>query len=1032
MSSPWFAKALVFSAHAGVSEGDDADVPKGVHLRLMPSASIGLPLAPIGLWRVPALRMQPLEFAWSDRRGPVATPNLDAAGGELFGTLKSTLANDACLIGVELSPAGGAAGQAQLSVLDRLVEPRVFAERSRSRWLVSAPDIVRIRVRGRGMAAVHGWVVPADHAFERVIGSAPIATLSAPFLGEAPWYAGGEGPERALARVRDGAPLCLGASDRPDGPFDPLGPDDEAARVAAFSADLDAEFALMVGTPGTVPGAAEQVHTWLAADLSPGRRRPWQRVKFNVRDALLMKSIDPGAARYLGLMTRLDHTPDGFDAAGQPTASAWLAAGVFACGKLDPLRFPAPDAFEQRLLERLTLLTPGLRRVVERAVKNGLVPRVFVAPALATPLPDRPVAPTVSRGRATWVRADEGPSTAFSQRFLIERPAMAPLVALGRLAAGGWEPRNQIVESTQRAAVRVLGVPDGQASLYDGRSGIVDDTPVEAALVPWAYRVALGDLFGRFGAATDLGVPLPARPPLPAPALRSSVEPPAVAEHRELADSGRLRLQVLVPESDRLTAGSLPIATVRAEFDGTQLTQPAPAEGGTLEFEFTPPPLLPMQARRLEASAHFEDAEGGVGPSARVAVDIADPRAPLIPATGIGIVWSGRPGPSDEVEFKLHFAGAAGVRYRVYLADARGLEIATADGERPRTRAEIAVEGARLGLAGVAKRERFRLLTDTPLEPVAGRVLLQTRLPRSLETVQFLRFVPLSARGTEAKFSDCPLLPIAVPSERLPPAPRVQVEVDADSGVARVTVLALGLDLVGLRAAEPGLFEAPPDAAARSPQWRLRRASGAVPDALYAREVARGALAFDGAGFSAAIDDSPTATGLIPYVRWFYWADVRMPPERRLPPGVDEVPLPAGGIEPLQPAQREDAPGAPSAPSAPALAMYVPATVPGLTAAMCIASVAPNIGGANWVLTLSVAGGPVAHARAVGRYRMAVHLRIDGGDFAPTAPALAFENGEMAFTQTRAGNVPVIRLALVLTDPLGREGSPLFLDAEAV
>ena len=70
--------------------------------------------------------------------------------------------------------------------------------------------------------------------------------------------------------------------------------------------------------------------------------------------------------------------------------------------------------------------------------------------------------------------------------------------------------------------------------------------------------------------------------------------------------------------------------------DRRRVPAATPVPGGTLEFVFTPP-LLPMQARRLQASARFEDADGGVRPTASIAVDIADPRAPPIPATGIGI-----------------------------------------------------------------------------------------------------------------------------------------------------------------------------------------------------------------------------------------------------------------------------------------------------------------------------------------------------------------------------------------------------------
>jgi tetratricopeptide (TPR) repeat protein len=78
----------------------------------------------------------------------------------------------------------------------------------------------------------------------------------------------------------------------------------------------------------------------------------------------------------------------------------------------------------------------------------------------------------------------------------------------------------------------------------------------------------------------------------------------------------------------------------------------------------------------------------------------------------------------------------------------------------------VAVDGAQRGLAGLGLRDRFRLLTDTPLTPGGdGSVLFDTRLPRALETVQFLRFVPLSSQGNEAAFESCPLLPVAVPSD---------------------------------------------------------------------------------------------------------------------------------------------------------------------------------------------------------------------------------------------------------------------------
>ena len=107
-------------------------------------------------------------------------------------------------------------------------------------------------------------------------------------------------------------------------------------------------------------------------------------------------------------------------------------------------------------------------------------------------------------------------------------------------------------------------------------------------------------------------------------------------------------------------------------------------------------------------------------------------------------------------------------------------------------------------------------------------------------------------------------------------------------------------------------------------------------------------------------------------------------------------------------------------------------SAPALTEEMCGATVAPGAGGATWVLTLTVTDGPVAHPRAVGRYSVAIHLQIDDGDFEPEPSPLPFEDGALAFSTERAGPVPTVRFALVVTDPLGRSAAPLVVTAAAV
>lgn len=1027
----WLIDPRYFAAYAAAAEAD-ADLPKGTHLRLFPSSAIGFPLAPFMLWSTEAVPRAPAPFAWFARDGrPLPGPDLAAAGGEMFGWRQAEVPGDARLIGVEARFHGG---DGEIALLDRGGE-RILGARSVDRWLVAAPQVTRMRVRGRGRVDLLGWSISAGRSIERLFGSAPFGTLSAPILGDRPWYAGGEGPDLAMQRVADGAPLRWTPPDRPDGPLDALSSAAEQARVASFQATLDDEFEQLVRDPARPPAAVMQTQVWLAERLANGKQRPWQQASEQVLGTLLMKAMDPGAGRYLGLMAALADLPEPLaNPFLPPTARAWLAAGLFACGPELRFELPDPDGAELRLIERLSELQPGARAVLGRVANTpGLSVRAFVAPALAAPPPDRLAPPQVVLGDAVWQREDVGSSRRFRQQLRIEAPALGALAALGRLEPDGWATRHELIDLAagadpdRRAATRLLG---SATRLLDGRFGLVTDSNIDAEGAPWRYRVALSDLFGRFGEPTDIDVPVPPRPAVPQPTLRAHAALAERAAGDGPAVAGSVRFTVAVPALADMTAGSRPLARAVIDFDGAVQDAIPPQAGGTLEFDYALPALAPMETRRVTTTARFENDAGLSGPDATLALDLADPRSPPVPRTGIGIVWSSRPAPATDVEVRLRFSGVAGARYRAYLSDARGLDIALFDGERPRTRAEIAVDGAQRGLAGAGPRERFRLLTEPPLVAGAdGEVLFETRLPRSLETVQFLRLVPMSARNSEAAFESCPLLPIAVPSDRRPPAPRLEPVIDPGSGGVKVIVHAQGLDGVALRSAEPGLFDEPPAADAAPPEYRLRRATGAVPDDLYAREIGRGVLRREGEEFVATFED-PAA--LSAYVRTFYWGEVRMPPERRLPPGVIEVALPVGAIEPAQPAQRMDAPAAFSARSAPAMAIFVPERVPDLSAAEIVATVGAGGAPGTWRLTLQIANAPVASVRAVGKFRLRLHLQADGGDWVAVADESDLAAGTLALVIERVGAaVPALRLALVLVDPIGREAPPLLLDAAA-
>src|SRR5262249_18185844 len=412
--------------------------------------------------------------------------------------------------------------------------------------------------------------------------------------------------------------------------------------------------------------------------------------------------------------------------------------------------------------------------------------------------------------------------------------------------------------------------------------------------------------------------------------------------------------------------------------------------------EFTLPQLKPGERAEPKLVARFLDSANTKSePSERI-VRFADMRRPQPVRTARGLIWSSRPGAGAEVERGLGWQGRPGERYKVFLTDARSLGI----DPRGLTRAGVAKKVGALG--PVDMRDRFRLLTDPPLENTNGRVEFVGALPRSLSTVQVLRVVPVTDGGAETAFARCGLVPVAVPSDRSPPPPTVTRSLDMTTGRAIVTMAATGLDKVALELAESGLFVSPPDPDALRPEFRLRRAIGRIADPFYARECARGSLEPVQEGtathFVATVLDGP-AGGLIPYVRYTWWAEVRMPPERRfaLAPGeIPEQDAPPGGdgVAATQQAQLENAPGMFSASSMPVDAMRVPPAPPSLDAAEITATTAPDPGDATgFILSIGVTDAPTAHACAVAPMSIRVWMQVDQGPIVAAGADMVVEEG---------------------------------------
>jgi len=299
-----------------------------------------------------------------------------------------------------------------------------------------------------------------------------------------------------------------------------------------------------------------------------------------------------------------------------------------------------------------------------------------------------------------------------------------------------------------------------------------------------------------------------------------------------------------------------------------------------------------------------------------------------------------------------------------------------------------------------------------------------------LETVQFLRVVPLNAEGAEAPFDKCGIVPVAVPNSRLPPTPRLEGKVDSDSGFARLEIFADSFDRALLERDEPGIFN-PSSQGNQPPEFRIRRAVGKVKDVVYAHPIATGPLALQAPAtsdtvFSATFTDDSSGRGLEAFVPYVYWAEVRLPPERRLPANV--IPESPGDVTTIYPANAEDQPRPWSLPSAPRVLMYIPkmapaAPLPLLINVTRIPADDPRIVKVN----IQIDGAPHAHNKAIDHYRLAVWSQWPDQEIVPfktDTTSLDEGNGVVAVSvplPTTVLETSTLTLRLAIVDPVLRQ-----------
>jgi len=802
MSSFFVAPVWLFCAQALYASGDP-HLLSGVHLRVLLSFALGLPVAPLQV--ACASAGPPGRFA--ERVYPVFT---DALGRVVYPTisLRETGPVTAWLPSQPGNPVVWAAalidavdGEARVdAVLSGLSGPSVIASADRNPWQVCGTGIDRLMISGAGYIEAVLVLRAKDVVFGDLQSMPPLALP----VADAYRYRGLEDPwDAALERVERGGPRLVGLHDEPEA-SDPwscraLGADEEVERVKALWG---------AGLEGPVEALLAQSRVSQQRLRMPPQSLSGPTVESTAvvppLATVLQGALDPGIGRLLGFVERDEEPP------AQPgELVVYVVRGVFmvrrsALGRrlawLEQAAIEPPGRFEADELPK-SVWDPGEGLFLDLAT---------VAAVVVGEEAPRPRPPLFEGGEDLgWV--PEIPPAA--RRHLSLR--LGGLGPAATLAFARQEPElmglnRRLSELIERAPDRALPIicgvpaelPTAPAASGPGQGEVVDRT---APAEPVGYRLAQSDWFGRWSGWAETGVGAGIRPPVPVPLLEAAFLPPAVP-----GDPGSLEVRCVQLRDDRLPPGGLPLESLSlsAEVEPGVLAPgsaaaergPTPAEPEPLLVTFEVPPLAAAERRTLRVTGVWSDSGDRVSEISEPArAEAADPRAPAPLVLPNKLDYASRPDALGRSRVRLAWPGATPpVAYNLYRSDESTLaqylhkpEVGGAAILGQLDEAETAPDRAKVFRDHAASfgKVAFELLTATPLASTGGPMSHDDGVPGSLDVLVFYRVVPVSPLGAEARFADCSLLVFGVPSAPAPPVPLLTAVPDsADPSKVRLTI----------------------------------------------------------------------------------------------------------------------------------------------------------------------------------------------------------------------------------------------------
>jgi hypothetical protein len=801
-----------------VEESPILQARPGIHLRVLPGMALGLPIAPLKVWRFSpgqigrvARRLD--RVAWTGPDGRPLPQEFELAdAGTATAWLPTVPGSPVIWAGVVME------AEDEKARLEALVSglhgAGAVASTTRNPWQVAATGIDRLVLSGEGLVK-QVWLVWAPPPPEKLEERPPLALP----IPRGRRY---EGIPDALAeaerRVLEGAPRRVGLHDQP-GAEDP-----ESCREAGEGEELERVEFLWGAQVG------EMVTAVVESEVPPRRLRLQPRplegpvvpggatLQLPPLAGTMQAALDPGVGRFLGLATR-DEKPPESEAAD---LVIYYVQGAWAY-EIETAMRPL-----QALPEIAAPVLPTVARP-EWVEAEGIPVVDFwtVAAVVIGTENSPPRAPAVTAAEDLGWTAE--PPPAATCRVVLGLDGLCPGAAVALAREPKPTPLNPRLADLpgggpNRAVPIVCGVPaandvapgatgPGQGEVHDRRA------PAEGA----RYRVAQADWFGRWSGWSEGKIGPGIRPPAPIPVLDATFVPPPSP-----GGEGTLEVRCQQPRDVGLAPGTLPLVALRVRAkvdDGPPRTVEVAADrGGVPEGQDSPPLIAtikvpglgPAEKRALSARGcwlHDEEEEPGEASWSPPAGALAsDPRAPLALQLPNTLFYASRPDALGRSRVRLRWqAERPPTEYRVYHSDEttllRHLAVlrdnpakfgqSRAD-EAKATLQELAQQQGGPDRAAVFQRHN-RLLDRSCFELVTARPLRRSgddewlshehELSGSLAVLAFYRVVPVSALGAEAKFTDCTLLPRGVPNTPAPPAPSLSAEIDpADPARVRLEV----------------------------------------------------------------------------------------------------------------------------------------------------------------------------------------------------------------------------------------------------